>query len=498
MKTCRISFGVALFVGTAVALTACGGGGGGSTGRAPGGPTTAPQPVVATSFDRNRAVALDTTTAATRASNEPASKNNSQNFGFIGGVDPNPLLARITRGCTAQSCYPASLSARHGSAEIGHIRIREGVSATELLRYLRADAKSYSESVVRRWSLPPVVRMIEGSSDRDRFETEMAVRLINSALPADWQVRLDDTPVARTAALDEGVIKVGFVPRENWPASLCSGPYVVGCARIQWLSGTGRLNAGVVVVDPTRRTTLRERFSTLLHELLHALGRGHVSPTAFPHTIMHASGDEGDADWLVLTRLDEAALHAVYSRLSAGTAADNLDHTSLGPWNDVSTHVYGRIGYVPGRFDAVIFGAVWQNGNVRPYALALDPSPPLADGPRSGSATWSGRLAGLTPQAEAVAGAADMTVSLATLRGALDFTRLEKWAAHATPGAVGTGMRWGDGDLNYRIAVDGRVFYQTGGDAGKVTGSFFGQNYNKVGGTLRRTDLAAGFGAQRR
>ena len=135
---------------------------------------------------------------------------------------------------------------------------------------------------------------------------------------------------------------------------------------------------------------------------------------------------------------------------------------------------------------------------MRPYALALDPSPPLAGGPRVGNATWSGRLAGLTPQAEAVAGAADMTVSLGTLRGALDLTGLEHWAAHAAPGAIGTGTQRGDGDLNYRIAVTGQVFYETGGDAGKVTGAFFGSNHDKVGGTLRRHDLAAGFGAQRR
>ena len=105
-------------------------------------------------------------------------------------------------------------------------------------------------------------------------------------------------------------------------------------------------------------------------------------------------------------------------------------------------------------------------------------------------------MIGLTPQA--VAGAADMTVQLGTLRGSLDFTDLEHWAAHAALGAIGTGSQWGDGDLNYRIAVNGQVFYETGGDAGKVTGAFFGPSHNRVGGTLRRHDLAAGFGAQRR
>ena len=173
---------------------------------------------------------------------------------------------------------------------------------------------------------------------------------------------------------------------------------------------------------------------------------------------MHEAGDQGVAEWLILNSLDEAALHAFYSRLSAGTAAGDLDPNSP-----------------------------------RSQERRLDPR--LR--PRSGSATWSDRLVGLTPQAEAVAGAADMTVQLATLRGALDFTSLEHRAAHVAPGAIGTGSQWGDGDLSYRIEVNGQVFYETGGDTGKVTGAFFGPNYDRVGGTLRRHDLAAGFGAQR-
>ena len=45
--------------------------------------------------------------------------------------------------------------------------------------------------------------------------------------------------------------------------------------------------------------------------------------------------------------------------------------------------------------------------------------------------------------------------------------------------------------------MNGQVFYETGGDTGEVTGPFFGPSHNRVGGTLRRHDLAAGFGTQR-
>ena len=478
----------------AVMLSACtGGGGGGNTARTP---DTAPPPAAAQSFNRNQATALGGgATTAARASNEPVSRNADQIFGFVGGVDINPLLAQIQRGCTRQSCYPASLSARHGGTEIGHIRIRDGVSANELLNYLRADADFRGGQTLRWGATPPVIRMVQGSTDPDKWHTELAVRLINSALPTNWQLRFDDTAASRAHEFEDGVIKVAFARRDQWPPGTCTG--AIGCGYTLFTSG-GEVTAGAAVVDPTLVTGERNRVFVLLHEILHTMGRGHVSPSAFPDTIMHAAGYDGQGDWLVLNRLDEAALHAIYSRFAPGTSTGDLDHSSLGPWNDVSTHVYARIGYIPGRFDAVVFGATWQNGNVRPYALALNPSPPLADGPRLGSATWSGRLVGLTPRAEAVTGAADMTVQLGTLRGALDFTGLEHWTAHAAPGAIGTGTQWGDGDLNYRIAVNGQVFYETGGDTGKVTGAFFGASHDKMGGTLRRHDLAAGFGAQRR
>ena len=487
----------AVALAAATVLAACSGGGGGNTARAPG---TAPPPA-STTFDRNQAVAYGASQPANArsiGSLEPTNTDPTGRIAVIGGVNQTTMLRHIQRGCTPQRCYPSSLRTRHESAEIGHLRLRDGVSAVELLRYLRADARD-NNGLVQRWgATPPVVRMIEGASDRDKSETFMAVRLINSALPADWQVRFDHiTPAAHDGQLTPGVIEVAFAPRERW-GRLASGgcENAVGCAAFNTVSG--RVTEAVAVVDPTRVTGERKRVFVLLHELLHALGRGHVSPAAFPDTIMHTAGDHGISEWLILNRLDEAALHAVYDRLSAGQSGGDLDMNDFGPWSDVSTHVYARIGYIPGRFDAVTFGAVWQNRNVRPYAIALGPSPPLANGPRTGSATWSGRLAGLTPQAEAVAGAADMTVQLSTLRGALDFTGLEHWAAHAAPGVIGTGTQWRDGDLNYRIAVNGRVFYETGGDAGKVTGIFYGSNQQKIGGTLRRTDLAAGFGAQRR
>ena len=115
----------------------------------------------------------------------------------------------------------------------------------------------------------------------------------------------------------------------------------------------------------------------------------------------------------------------------------------------------------------------------------------------SGSVGWSGRLLGLTPSVETVAGSADLTVELTTLTGTVEFSELEHWSPNAAPGTAGSGATWRDGSLSYRIAVRGNSFIQTGGDAGIVTGGFFGPAQEGMGGVLVREDLSAGFGGER-
>ena len=74
----------------------------------------------------------------------------------------------------------------------------------------------------------------------------------------------------------------------------------------------------------------------------------------------------------------------------------------------------------------------------------------------SGDARWSGRLLGLTPDAETVAGAARLTVDLPTLSGSLDFSELKNWPVDTPPGTTGSGAAWRDGQLSYRIRGAGQ------------------------------------------
>lgn len=132
----------------------------------------------------------------------------------------------------------------------------------------------------------------------------------------------------------------------------------------------------------------------------------------------------------ILYPLDREALPAVYGRLEPGTRPQDI-HWELGSREDTSVHVAGFVDFRGGR---ALFGAAERNGLVRPWASGLTPDTSLEDNPAlGGSATWNGRLLGLTPRTEVVAGAAAMTVRLATLDGSLDFTGLESWAVNRPP-----------------------------------------------------------------
>ena len=114
-----------------------------------------------------------------------------------------------------------------------------------------------------------------------------------------------------------------------------------------------------------------------------------------------------------------------------------------------------------------------------------------------GSASWAGRLLGFTYESESLAGATDLTINLSTLRGQIDFTGLEHWGVNAAPGPIGSGTTWNDGDLRYGVIVRGNTFNQSGGDAGEVTGAFFGARHEGMGGVVERSDMSAGFGGTR-
>ena len=406
----------------------------------------------------------------------------------------------------------------HGSAEVSHGTIHDGIGAAEIIAYLRADAASYlfsddepmisdpflSDGLVFRFAeVPPTIRVAESTPAELVDETVRVIQAINAALPRDWQLQFSQEPaLAVTPAPSDGEILVNFAPQANWPSE--SAPPVdrdIGLAVPEYsFAPTGdpqapvrlEIVAGTVWVDPAQTEGL-ERLGVIAHELIHLLGRGHVDPERFPETLMVAGGSASLTEH-VLHLLDREALHAVYGRLSASIAPDRIAE-ELGPWSDTSLHVQGRSGAGDGE---MAFGTALRNGLAQPWANGPAPaSDPGANGALSGSVRWSGRLLGLTPQSETVAGMAELVVDFPNMSASLDFSGLERWPANAAPGPEGSGTTWHDGQLDYQVEVRGNTFIRSGGDAGLVTGAFFGTSHEGMGGVLVREDLSAGFGGSR-
>ncbi len=410
-------------------------------------------------------------------------------------------------------------AATHGDARVAHGSVQDGVGAAELIAYLEADTAAFQTGeeeeygmpadtiieapLLRFRSDPPTVYVADGTPPALVDETVRVVQAINAALPRDWQLGFSPDPApAGAIEAPEGEILVTFARQEDWTTeAVPPDGEDIGLAEPRYsLMPTGdpaapfsiEIAAGRVFVDHTRTDGL-ERLGVIAHEIIHLLGRGHVDPARFPDTITAAGGSEELTEH-ILHPLDREALLAVYGRLEPGTVPGDFA-TELGDWADTSLHVQGAIDIEDGE---IAFGAALRNGLVQPWATGPAPHAALADNAElSGSVAWSGRLLGLTPDAETVAGAAALSVDLATLVGTADFTGLEHWAADAAPGAVGTGAMWHDGDLRYAIEVRGNTFVQTGGDAGTVTGAFFGSAHEGMGGVLERDDLSAGFGGTR-
>ena len=455
-----------------LALAACGGGGGGGSATTSG--TTPDTPDGGQGPVTTLAELILPQRRANWAGLQPVLQ-----FGDelrIGGMPP-PARAAL------------STVATHGQATVSHGTVRDGVGAATLIDYLQRDAtdRQTRPGTIFRFYAAPTVRYVEGTTAAEIDEIVLAVQLINANLPPAYQLTVDATPVsaaddaASLGALAGGEILVEYDRREDWEISYTAGSDQTGLALTQ-RSGSVSTVARVWVDD----TRAHDSMAILVHELGHALGRFHPDPARFPGTVMNSmvTAVEG----YVLHPLDREALLAVYGTLEAGATPGGIA-TDLGAWDDESMHVRGDLG-------DLAFGASLRNGLVRPWALGPRPGIDLAGNPQlSGSASWVGRLLGLTPGAESVAGVADMTVDLSTLRGALDFTQLESWSD--APGAEGTGAVWGDGDLNYTISVRGNLFGRTGGDDGRITGVFSGAAHEGMAGTLTRDDLRAGFAGTR-
>ena len=408
-------------------------------------------------------------------------------------ADGRTVVGRAPADIVNRTFSPLAATGRHRGFTLSSGRVRDGAGADEVVAYLKESLADFGKEVA---AFPgnPVVRVSRDSSDDQYGLAAQAVAVLNTALP--WEKRLlmgeDIAPLDRLEDIPDGQIYVEFgsvAEFDEYYEEITADTIGIGGSEIY---SDGTIRAGFAVVDEGYEGPI-DRVYILLHELAHALGFGHVSEENFPDSVLNPEATERDRHRDDYAAIDAAAFLAA-TRFRPGTKPGDITVDSLGPWSDSSFHLRAGLSFPGG---SLAFGVTSYNGLGYSWAAGNAPEARLEDNRRlSGSATWNGALLGLTPGEAAVAGRVRIGVELPSLDGRADFTDLETWAGRI-PGDPGSGAIWGDGDLGYTIAIDGNIFFETGGDEGTLTGAFVGAAHEGAGGTLERRDLSAAFGATR-
>ncbi len=252
--------------------------------------------------------------------------------------------------------------------------------------------------------------------------------------------------------------------------------------------------ARVSVADPRNHA---HRLALIIHEIGHALGIGGDTwgniENLWPRSIMTYQDGRplrpNGRD--VIYPLDRDSFLALYTVLEPGMDPDEIT-AALAGWTAEAYRI--EDGFTLDSGEVIGFGA-WSRGVwAEPWAdFAMSTTSLASSTSLSGTVTWSGRLAGMEPDGDAVRGDAALIVDLTTLDGDAEFTGLETWAAGVNPSSV-AGDQWGTGSLEYDVTITGASFSDS---TGSVSGGFVGEGHQGMAGTLSRSDLQAGFGGVR-
>lgn len=393
-----------------------------------------------------------------------------------------------------------SKTGARGDMSISSGSVRDGAGRDALVEFLKPFVEvgpSKSIAGLPTYSSPPVVRAARGTSAEHMDYAVRAVQIINAYLPHDKRISFSGNPSPPRVGTDEvppGEIFIDFAPHREWtpPSTRPVGQEPRGTTRSGSIyyeyPETGETTYGGVEhsriwinSDKIREFSGEAMILLLAHELLHALGfRGHPDPVRYHDSVTRSRVPRVFSE-RILGPVDADAILAIYSGYEPGDTSVE----SLGPWSDTSFHLRGDLKIAGGD---VSFGVASRNGLAQPWASGPTPSVNMVDNEElSGVVTWTGALLGITPSAETVVGDSRLAIDLADLDGQLDITNMQ----------FDGGGTWGDGDLGYSVEVRGNTFVQTGGDAGQVTGAFFGPRHEGMGGVLERHDLSAAFGGKR-
>lgn len=423
-----------------------------------------------------------------------------------------------------------------GGAALSGGEVSDGIGAAVVLDYLRTMALGNLEgglAGLQKWNVPPNVQVV-GTETEERYIrlTRRAGQIVNAALPFTKRLRLEyvDLPVTDERAerhYENGQwgISVRFVPKSSPWWSGAEGDelgrtrvlkpvlYSERRQRREVDFGSGVVRSDIVI-DPEAVASFSDEELThvLVHEFLHAVGfMSHTDRARFRSTL-NEEYVRGNEPRSLIHPIDRAGLLAAYSRFTAGTPPEFMTFESLGPWSDTSRHARGDLPLGSGD---LAFGVAFINGLPQPWAFGPAPAGDLVgDAALSGTVRWKGALVGMTPAGLSVSGASSLIVDLSKVRNPAYLTEPDGTLRFAGM-QFEDGTTWGDGDLAYSIEVKGdrfervrssfvisaapgeqREYLSSGEDFGVVTGAFFGDGHEGMGGVLERHDLSAAFGGR--
>jgi hypothetical protein len=219
------------------------------------------------------------------------------------------LLVVTTAACSDGSITverdPTTTAPDAPTTTAGNARTGTGVSAA----VAQAIADASSESGLVRWGGPQVTVGVAGApTTRDLEVLDAAAAELASA--SGLELSRVDGP---------GDITVTFAPRDEWtlePEPAETG-HVLGVTRARW-GGDGLLRGADVAIDAAIGQAARNQ--AIVHELVHALGLGHIACTT---SVVHG-GSSGAPGW-TLTALDREVVAAWYDGdLVSGSDADTV------------------------------------------------------------------------------------------------------------------------------------------------------------------------------
>ena len=232
--------------------------------------------------------------------------------------------------------------------------------------------------------------------------------------------------------------------------------------------------------------------STILHELLHALGIwGHVDSVEFPDSLMGKAGEYVPNLTHILNKIDREVLQIMYM------SQESDIYNDWGEWSDVSHHLAGRT--EDGHLN---YGVALFNGLPQPWARGTTPDMVLADNRRlRGTATWEGHFFGYSGPSPLI-GDAELQVRLATLADPDNEQDLRFRDIYFLNRFEDVSQRswFPTRDIDYKVNVYDNLFVNVqaeGYEEGWVIGAFLGEAHEHMAGTLKRTDMVGAFGGSR-